>query len=344
MSLYKHLCDKLLSSISKRYRKVLSERFGLGKNRQPRTLESIGQELGITRERVRQIERDALKKLNKILSQTRGSLGGSIFNRFKKYLQKYGGLRKEDTFLRDIAPEKERGYIKFLLYLAKDLHYVKDNDRLYPSWSLGVEYVNKANEVLSRVEDILNSKGEAVEIDELISELGNPEDLSRNALLSYLDSSRRIGLGPHSRWGLVDWPEISPRALRDRAYLVFKKERRPLHFTEIAKLIEKYGFSRPGKSVVVQSVHNDLIRDQRFVLIGRGIYALREWGYTPGTVKDVILQVLKESNQPLAKEKIVQLVLAKRKVKPTTIFLSLQDKNYFLKTEDGKFTVQSRLV
>ena len=65
-----------------------------------------------------------------------------------------------------------------------------------------------------------------------------------------------------------------------------------MHFSEIANAIKKSDFKR--KAVTTQAIHNELIKDSRFVLIGRGIYALNEWGYKKGTVADIITEVIKE--------------------------------------------------
>jgi RNA polymerase sigma factor (sigma-70 family) len=54
---------RLLDAIDEREAKVLRMRYGLG-GVEPRTLKEIGEILGLTRERVRQIENEALRKLN----------------------------------------------------------------------------------------------------------------------------------------------------------------------------------------------------------------------------------------------------------------------------------------
>jgi hypothetical protein len=89
------------------------------------------------------------------------------------------------------------------------------------------------------------------------------------------------------------------------------------------------------KKVHPQTVHNELIRDKRFVLVGRGTYALREWGYEEGTVKDVILNLLKKAGGFLSREKIYEQVLEKRKVKKATIAVNLADRKFFEKKADG---------
>jgi RNA polymerase primary sigma factor len=60
--LLKEQMSEILSGLSERERKVLEMRFGL-KDGTARTLEEVGQEFGVTRERIRQIEAKALRKL-----------------------------------------------------------------------------------------------------------------------------------------------------------------------------------------------------------------------------------------------------------------------------------------
>ena len=53
---------KVLKGLAERERKVISLRFGL-EDGHPRTLEEVGREFGVTRERIRQIESKTLAKL-----------------------------------------------------------------------------------------------------------------------------------------------------------------------------------------------------------------------------------------------------------------------------------------
>jgi RNA polymerase nonessential primary-like sigma factor len=55
-----------MGQLEEKQREVLVRRFGLY-NHERTTLEDVGRELGVTRERVRQIQMDALKQLRKIL-------------------------------------------------------------------------------------------------------------------------------------------------------------------------------------------------------------------------------------------------------------------------------------
>ena len=51
-----------------------------------------------------------------------------------------------------------------------------------------------------------------------------------------------------------------------------------MHFKEVAEAISKTF----GKKTHYATCHNELIKDSRFVLVGRGMYALAEWGYQAG--------------------------------------------------------------
>jgi len=112
-----------------------------------------------------------------------------------------------------------------------------------------------------------------------------------------------------------------------------------MHFSEIAKSIKNSEFKR--KDVTTQAIHNELIKDKRFVLIGRGIYALESWGFDKGTVADVIAKVLKKASEPLHRDEIVRRVLKSRQVKETTILLNLQSKPQFKRVAKATYTLNS---
>ena len=88
------------------------------------------------------------------------------------------------------------------------------------------------------------------------------------------------------------------------------------------------GANFDNRSVNLQAVHNELIRHDQFVLIGRGIYALSEWGYEKGTVEHVIERILNKKKE-LSQEEIVDQVLKQRQVKKITVVLVLKNSGKF---------------
>ena len=105
----------------------------------------------------------------------------------------------------------------------------------------------------------------------------------------------------------------------------------------LTEMINKAKFD--SRTAYKETVHNELIKDPRFILIGRGIYALSEWGYKPGVVADVIVEILKQSNQPLTKEKIIDEVMKKRLVKRNTILVGLSNKKLFKKVGKNAYAL-----
>ncbi len=71
-----------LRELDERYREVIVRRFGLGEHDEKQTLEEVGEAIGLTRERVRQIQVDALYALRQILER-QGLSFESLFDREK---------------------------------------------------------------------------------------------------------------------------------------------------------------------------------------------------------------------------------------------------------------------
>ncbi len=318
---YHKICLDLLSGLDQRQKEIISRRFGLGRDKRE-TLESIGKDFGICRERVRQIE---AASLNKIKPKTQDHK--KVFNYFLNHLKKFGGVRKEEVLLKELGEDNARNEVYFLLNLREPFKRINENNDFYSVWIIGEDSYNLAKEVVNS----LALQFENIKKPLPLEELNSPASLEKRALESYLEASKKIDKNQDNLYGLSHWPEINPKGIKDKAYLVFKKIGKPLHFHEVAKLIENSH---------VQTVHNELIKDNRFVLVGRGIYALAEWGYYPGQVRDVILKILQESEEPLTKEEILEKVLKQRLVKKNTVLLNLSNKQYFLRDSQGRYRIK----
>lgn len=149
---------------------------------------------------------------------------------------------------------------------------------------------------------------------------------------SILKTLKQLEQNKFGYWGIYDWREVRPKTINDKIYLVLKNNGKPMHFEEIAKRINEIGFD--SKKANAATVHNELILDKKYILVGRGLYGLHDWGYKEGTVADVIIEVLQEAGKPLNKEEIISKVLNKRFVKKATIILALMNKDKFNKIDD----------
>ena len=325
---YSQICSKLLEPLTKKQKAVFARRFGLtgiGKRNIGRreTLEVIGKDYGVTRERVRQIERDVFLKLEPKTKEYE-----ALFQYFSNYLKSRGGLGKEDILLTELGGEKEKNQVYFLLTLGEQFERISETPDFYSLWTINK---NSLNSFKKTIDSFLKTLGKTKK-PLTLKELNSSYSLPQAVLASYLEVSKKIQKNPEGFFGLREWPEINPKGVKDKAYLTFKKEGKPLHFNEVASLIGK---------ALPQTVHNELIKDSRFVLVGRGMYALKEWGYEDGYVKDVILKILRENKKALTKEEILKEVSMQRLVKENTILLNLSNKKHFLRNPEGKYTIKT---
>lgn len=337
------LVSQILATLKDRDKEIVTKRFGLNNN-EVETLESIGQKYNLTRERVRQIEKDSISFLKqKKLKELQESLQ-MIFDT----ITEHGGIMSEDmliqTLLINRSSNSDVASVKFLFNLSDQLEFNKETPTLRESWSVLGFGLEKLNAVVAELIKILSDQGKVISQDELQVRFKASEyfkahsyEINERVIKSFLDIAKVIQINPFSEIGLKDWSEVKPRDVGDKAYLVLKHHGKPEHYSEITKLINDRKFD--DRVAYQETVHNELIKDSRFVLIGRGIYALTEWGYKKGVVADVIKEVLQANAHPLSREEIISEVLKKRFVKRNTILVGLSNKKLFSKVGKDKYTL-----
>ena len=326
----KKVVTQLISVLSPRNREIISRRFGL-KSGSKETLESIGASYGITRERVRQIEEASLAQIRENLESESAKVKPFIVLA-REIMESKGGVVREDQLFADFsgngAESATNASLVFLLTLQNTFERSLEDDEFHAFWALSSEHADRFRNRAEEFVGELKKRQTVIPDVELASFTSDP---------SFFSISKNIGKNVFSEVGLTSWPEIKPRGVRDKSFLVLKKEGQPKHFREITQLINSANFS-PRKAHV-QTVHNELIKDNRFVLVGRGIYGLSEWGYEPGTVKEVIANLLRKEG-PQSKDKIIAHVMNTRMVKPNTVLLGMQDKRLFTETEQGHIALK----
>jgi predicted Zn-ribbon and HTH transcriptional regulator len=320
------LVNNVLATIDReREREIVSKRFGLFDRKE--TLEQIGETLGITRERVRQLEKSVVGRLKLSAEQGKLSQISSFEKNILEKLSSVGQIAKTVSLAEMLVGNQnreEQSRITFLAELSPSLTVVSEDDNFYPA--IANKSALDEGRVRTNVEKIIGviTKFAAPKDIATIAKSAGAKDVQQTQALAGISKQLASFNG---QWGLVKWPEVNPKNIRDKIYVILKENGKHMHFNEIASAIKQSDFKR--KDVTTQAIHNELIKDKRFVLIGRGIYALKEWGYQNGTVADVIANVLREAKQPLHRDEIVKRVLKSRFVKETTILLNLQGKPQF---------------
>ena len=299
------------------------------------TLDAIGKKYGITRERVRQIENYALniiKKSNEFRAEK------TVFDEMEVLLHSLGGIVVEEDFLDQVSKDKSyQNHIHFLLVTGEPFRKYKEDDHFKHRWHVNEELAKKVEESLKKLYESLDNQDllpESEIISKFLGHLGELSERYKNQEIvrRWLSLSKNIGSNALGDWGKSASSNIRAKGIRDYAFLVIRKHGSPIHFRDVAKQIGIVF----NKKAHVATTHNELIKDKRFVLVGRGLYALAEWGYEPGVVRDVVASVIAK-NGPMTKEEILEKVLKERYVKENTIIVNLQNPKYFRKDKEGNY-------
>lgn len=334
-----------LEGLPAREQDVLRKRYGLEPGHEEQTLAAVGGRYGVTRERVRQIEALGLVQAEKnIKKQTLRSFA----EQGAKIVDEAGGIYRESEFLPafraaigDKTPEAEFAQAaKFILDVSGKVIRHREDDRFYAFWCRNESEVQRLARYTDKLASVLKAERE-----ELFSNPNaflaaatagaKPFRFDEATAQKWVAASKRFVANAYGDWGIAEWPEANPKTARDWAYLVLKKEQKPFHFTELARIIKKF---RQDKVTNVQTVHNELIKDKRFMLVGRGSYGLFEFGIIPGTAREVIAHFLKKHG-PLKFSELAKIILRERSFKESTILINLQNREFFRKLEDGRYTV-----
>ncbi len=337
------IIEDMFLVLTPKEKEVIIKRFCLD-NKPKQTLERIGQSFSVTRERVRQIEKIALGKLRRTVETTRLSM---INKMAKEILKANGGLLLENKLVAELInkiaskQETDAHIVRLALNINVDIVKFEKTNVYKPFWKLTTVSFEDVKAVINAGIGIMNKKGDvctdevlAKDVQATLVERGKAFDA--DFIISAMEVDRRVKRVIEG-FGLTSWRHINPRSIRDKAYIVLKKGGEPLHFVEIANRIAAAGFDK--KVVTTQAVHNELIRYDQFVLVGRGLYALKEWGYKRGTVADVIEGLLKKKS-PMTKQEIIAGVLKQRRVKKGTISLNLQKNNQFVRVGRAVYALE----
>jgi len=256
-------------------------------------------------------------------------------------LNKSGGVRREDHLLSDLknfaegrdlpagkqgVPVNFANQVRFLLEISGQISYHREDIELNSHWHLSESHQAKAisflDELVKHLKDKKHETLNEKKYDQFFHEIVELNKLEKEVAKHFVHISKKFGSNIYGDFGLTDWPEVKPRVSRDWIYLILKKATKPLHFNQIAETIRQM---RSKKKTNNQTIHNELIKDKRFVLVGRGIYGLRENDSLPaGTIREILIHILKGSG-PMKPKDLVAKVLKHRFFKETTILFNLQN-------------------
>src|SRR4051812_14100097 len=143
----KSLTKELLSDLPDRSRKVLADRFGLSGKGESRTLDAIGREYGITRERIRQIENHGLMSVRE--SRAYESHAQHLED-LRKAVHQLGGIVAEHIALDQLSKtEAERNHLLFLLTVGHPFEDRRENTDFHARWHTDATLADAVERALS---------------------------------------------------------------------------------------------------------------------------------------------------------------------------------------------------
>ena len=259
-----------------REKEIISRRFGIDGERE--TLEQIGDFLSITRERVRQLEKAIIVRLRIAAEDNKIPNLAAAEKIIIRNLTEEGRIARISVLTSKIygreATNLEKSYLIFLSEISANLILIEETEKYYGA--IGISDYGDEKTVKKHIDEIVNlikTQKAPLSLEELDSRLNyeHPNYIRATASISKQLSSL------DDQWGLTKWPTVNPKNIRDKIYVILQNKKEPMHFNDIAEAISNSKFRK--KDVTIQAIHNELIKDPRFVLIGRGIYALRDWGF-----------------------------------------------------------------
>jgi hypothetical protein len=333
----KQVTKKITSHLQDRTRDVIMNRFGLTADAEKKTLEEIGKKYNITRERVRQIEDSALALIKKsaVFKEEQ-----AIFEELKQLIHSLGTIVSEHDLLSHISKDKNtQNHINFYLELSDYFKKHREDDHFKTRWSVDDEMAEKVHDTLRKLYASLDDQDLILEtemIKKFFEQMGELAEKYRNEEIArrWLSMSKTISKNPLGEWGKTSSPNVRTRGVKDYAFLVMRRHGSPMHFKEVADAISKTF----GRKTHYATCHNELIKDSRFVLVGRGLYALAEWGYKTGIAREVIRDILKREG-PLSKDDVVERVMKERYFKKNTILVNLVNPKYFKKNKNNLYAL-----
>lgn len=321
--------EEILKSLSEKERSVIEKRVWL--NWEKETLQNIWNSFSpsITRERVRQIEDSWIKKIGRIIKAT---LLTKIQERAIHFIWIHWWVISRDrlinNIIKDLQIEDDVNSSILEIIIQSDFEIKKSKQKLWCQIYFHLPNITKSNidnvykeaiKVLKRKKDVMDKTSLFEIISDNLKEQWKINIIFIDSCLELFDD---IVYWEENLVWLTKWKILNPKTLKDKAIYVMKKEKLPMHFVDISNKIT----DMLEEKVKVNTIHNELIRNNEFVLIGRWIYALKEWWFNPWTVLDVITSILEKNWEPMSTEEITKEVLKTRNVKQTTIYMNLQNK------------------
>src|SRR5690606_20089882 len=151
-----------------------------------------------------------------------------------------GGIMLEDDLISEMLSvflkrgDADANIIKLSMVIDPELNKQDKSDVFYPFWTYNSIRISEVRKINDSGISLLKKRSDVIEESKLVTELKaifsrKEEEISDKTLIAALSVDKRLKK-VDGNWGLIEWRHINPRSIRDKAYIVLKKAKKPLHF------------------------------------------------------------------------------------------------------------------
>jgi hypothetical protein len=328
--------EEVLQLLPERQRNIIKDRYGLWDGI-AETLQDIGDKLGLTRERIRQIEDKGLKRLRRVYGFR--SIKNFVVTKIAVYLSSRAettrGIVSEDEVASAFADDCSTEEAALTIGLLRDVNASLFAQQMVEAESgvycldkaLATEYRTLLEILQGTLERNQKPLSEQTFYQSLSSDSGRTFSEQQIRLLQrILAVSPSVVRLHNGTIALSKWTKFERRDSANVAAAALRLLGRPAHFRE---LTQKIGTLFPDLGDINERVlHNALVcHREKFVWVKNGTYGLKDWGLArPPYIKDRLIELLSGSGYPLPywhlKEKVLEVCNCKEESVRMTLDLN----------------------
>ncbi len=321
---------------------IIKRRFGFDSGER-QTLDEIGKDYGITRERVRQIQERSIQRIKHPSTKGRSTIISIINDIFQKNQFIISDSEADYLIGKVFNTSKFDG--SSFLDMISDLGWIQKNkigdvafytnNALKPTLSL----------TMTNVYSLLKASSTMISLEEIIKKIiPSNTKYSENSDLQVI-IKRICSLDPrieermperYTLYGLHSRTNIWASLIKE----VLEKEGEPLHFADITNSVNDMFPNTDNNHIDVRRLHSILIENHAFSHSGvKGTYGLTEWGFRKETTSELIEECIKKAGFPLHWKQIYNYVSKYKDTKPANIIAMLNSRDKFVRKGKGMFEV-----
>lgn len=318
------IIDHLLGQLNNREQQILKLRYGLD-GIEPRTLGAVGQTMGCTRERVRQIEIKALRILRSYYNQV---VIQPLVSRLRERLEQSQGVlaiqAAQDALYRpgdDVTIQPDR-LLGFLLRLVDGIQRVKSLPILILTTSPYDAQTQHVGAVCNRLKHVIAQALAPLPVKDVVSRFASDKKgktiyayISDEFLVACLKAHPDIVLDDQNMCSLKQWATRRT----DDIVIVLREHGKPLHYSEIAERVNQR--LPDDQQTTAHNIHAQIGRmTDIFIRVGHGVFGLAEWGLVQdNNIANAAYRILTEAGGALHIEELTDRVLETWHVRRTSV-------------------------